>query len=843
MGRAIADYPWAETPLGALEIWPSHLRMAVNLMLEAAVPIAVVWGKDSRFLYNDGYRDIIQDKHPSALGAPGMQIFPELWQGLLPLVNRALSGEAVVSEDLELAVTRRGQTKLGYFSFSYNPLRAENGAVDGFVAVVVETTAQVLRAQENARVFDTVLSAITDFAYTFDRDGRFLYVNKALLDLWGLKLEDAIGKNFFDLKYPQELASRLQQQIQQVITEKQTLRDETPYVSPTGKEGYYEYIFSPVFGPDGAVSVVGGSTREITNRKDLERDLRESEVRARQGKRLVEGQNEALQLIISGAPLAQVFNRLIAVVEAEGAGDAVASVFLLDASTRQLRHGAAPSLPEEYNRAVDGIVIDPDLGTCAAAAARNEVVITPDFETAPGWQALKHWPLALGLRSAWSMPIVSATGAVVGTFGTYFRSCRRPSAVELEMVAFLAKTAALAIERAASESELRAARDDALAASRAKDEFLATLSHELRTPLNPVLLLASEAAANLNLSEEVRADFEVISRSVALEARLIDDLLDLTRIAHDKLSLELKLHDVQSLLLQVIKSMQQELRDKGLTLTTRLEAPHATVIGDEVRLQQIFWNLIKNAVKFTQSGGEITVSTQIYPQRPDILTIEVKDTGIGLTAAELTTVFNSFAQGEHSELENKRRYGGLGLGLTISRKIAELHSGSISAHSLGRNRGATFLVELPLTMAGGALGLSGPAPKEPAAVESAESCRRVLLVEDHDPSRIALARLLANRKIDVVHAASAAEALARAEAEAFDLVISDIGLPDSNGYELMKQLRTRHGCRGIALSGYGTDEDIIRSHEAGFMTHLTKPVQAQALDHALKQFGGTQGTA
>jgi PAS domain S-box-containing protein len=647
LGNAIAARAWEQTAFGRLELWPPHLRVAVNLILEADAPMAVIWGPQFHFLYNDRYAQMIADKHPAALGAPGEEIFPELWPAVAPLFARTLAGEAVVIEDFELPLTRGGVTAPGYFSFSYSPLRNDAGSVDGFLAVVIETTARVAREQERAQTFDTVLSAIVDFAYTFDRDGRFLYVNKALLDLWGLPLEQAVGKNFFDLKYPDDLAGRLQSQIQQVIADRAAVRDETRYVSPTGVEGYYEYIFSPVFAPDGSVRVVAGSTRDITCRKQLE--------------------------------------------------------------------------------------------------------------------------LA------------------------------------------------------------------ALASAKAKDDFLASLSHELRTPLNPVLLLATDAAADPNLPAEIRADFQTIADQVSLEARLIDDLLDISRITHNKLPLRLAPQDVHRLLGRTLASAETELKANGLSVMARLEARPSVVIGDELRLQQIFGNLIRNAAKFSPRGGPIGVRTHVDPQRPDLLVIEVTDTGLGLTAAELEKIFNPFAQGEHAT-DGPGRFGGLGLGLAISRKIAELHGGSIAARSAGRDRGATFTVELPLAPAETAAppieqADSGASFPPPATIPA-----RVLLVEDHETSRLALARLLANRRFDVISASSVREALSKAREHPIELVISDLGLPDGDGCDLMKQLKADYGCYGIALSGYGSRQDIARSKAAGFTTHLTKPVQSRALDEALEQF-------
>lgn len=271
-GKRILEFPWSETSFGPLDAWPDSLRVAVNLVLGAAAPMAVVWGRDYRFLYNDAYAEIIQEKHPRALGERAEIIFPEMWSAIEPLFSRAIQGEGVVIDDYQTKLTRGGQTKPAYFSFSYNPIRTAHG-IDGFLAVVIETTARVNLERERAQVFETTLSTINDFAYSFDRQGRFTFINQALLDLWGLKLEDAVGKNFFELKYPPELAARLQAQIEQVFRTKSPLTDETPYQSPTGEGGYYEYIFNPVMGADGEVRLVSGSTRDVTKRKKLEETL------------------------------------------------------------------------------------------------------------------------------------------------------------------------------------------------------------------------------------------------------------------------------------------------------------------------------------------------------------------------------------------------------------------------------------------------------------------------------------------------------------------------------------------------------------------------------------------
>jgi PAS domain S-box len=386
-------------------------------------------------------------------------------------------------------------------------------------------------------------------------------------------------------------------------------------------------------------------------------------------------------------------------------------------------------------------------------------------------------------------------------------------------------------ERKQAERAVAAARDEALAASRAKDDFLARLSHELRTPLNPVLLLASEAAENPRLSADVRADFETIAQNVMLEARLIDDLLDLTAIARGKLSLAIKPVQIHTVLHDALAMVRQDIAQKQLKIVLQLAADRQTVLGDDMRLKQVFWNVIKNAVKFTPVGGQITIETAVGR---DEVAVRVTDSGIGLTPDESSRIFAAFAQGDHATNGNGR-FGGLGLGLVISKMLTQLHSGRISARSAGRDRGATFTIELPLSadQAEGTARGVGEGSQAPMLPAVPVRVMNVLLVEDHQPTCVALRELLARRGYQVTTAGTLAEAREAAEGGRFDFVISDVGLPDGNGCDLMAELRERLGLKGVALTGYGMDEDMLRSRAAGFVTHLTKPVSVQALERAL----------
>jgi signal transduction histidine kinase len=370
----------------------------------------------------------------------------------------------------------------------------------------------------------------------------------------------------------------------------------------------------------------------------------------------------------------------------------------------------------------------------------------------------------------------------------------------------------------------REARADADAANRAKDQFLAVLSHELRTPLSPVLMALSEMQANADLPPAAREDLEMIRRNIDLEVRLIDDLLDLSRVRNGKFRMYPQPASVHRLIHHVAEICASDSHNRRIPVAFDLAATADTVTGDPARLQQLFWNLLKNALKFSTTGNTIHVTTS--NPAPGTIEVRVKDRGEGIRPELLSRLFDAFEQGDAN---TGRQFGGLGLGLAIAKAVAELHGGTIRAESEGLGRGAEFIVQLPLS------GVAAePAPAQPAAVQ-ANGRLRLLVVEDHEDTARVLGRLLRASGYEVKTAGSVAAALQLAASHPFDLVVSDIGLPDATGHDLMREIRERHGLKGIAMTGYGMDEDIRKSFDAGFVDHIVKPVNVAQLEAVIQR--------
>lgn len=658
-----------------------------------------------------------------------------------------------------------------------------------------------------------------------DLTGRFLMVNERYCEIAGRPRTELLGMRMAEITDPEDqshsrpLFDALGRGGAPFVLEKR-------YVRPDGQVVWVRNSLGLIRNPQGQPESILSVAEDITTRKQAEWALA---AHARRAELLSEA---AAQLITADAPqdlLGDIFARFARELEAE--------VYLYhavspDGSRLVLQHHGG--LEEHDTAALREI----DLGQalCGSVAIGRHPVVVEDVQQCERPEA--GLVRSLGVTAYACHPLLAGS-SLLGTFSFASRVRARFTPEQLRFMHTMCDMVAATLERARLVRELRQARDAAENASRAKDEFLARLSHELRTPLNPVLLVASEALENPDLPPAVRADFAIIAKNISLEARLIDDLLDLTRITRGKLSIDFRPQDLHSILHDAIATLQQALDESGVSLDLRLTSGTPTIRGDAVRLQQILWNLLQNALKFTPEGGRITVQTRCDASRRTVA-VDVIDTGIGMTPEELARVFDAFAQGDHAAVGSSSRYGGVGLGLSICRMLVELHSGVIRATSDGLGRGSTFTVEFPLCAEPAPSPVRGDGPGAPAPSPSQPEKLRVLLVDDHEPTRDALVRLLQRRRYQVFTAGSVAEARRRAAEQPVDVLISDIGLPDGDGYTLMAEFRERLGLSGIALTGYGTDQDIARSQSAGFVAHLTKPVRVQALDAALAAVVGSR---
>jgi PAS domain S-box-containing protein len=369
-------------------------------------------------------------------------------------------------------------------------------------------------------------------------------------------------------------------------------------------------------------------------------------------------------------------------------------------------------------------------------------------------------------------------------------------------------------------AELRAARDAAEEASRAKDELVAAISHELRNPLTPVLAAAQMLESDPGSPPHARIWARMIRSNTELEARLIDDLVDLTRLVRGKLQLSLETVELDPILDHVLETRREQARSKGVSLEGELTSG-AYVHADAGRLQQVFWHLVKNAVHFTFAGGQVRVTTTI---EGDDAVVRVHDTGIGISEDRLATLFRRTpAEAARPDQSDGVTDQG-GFGLAVAHALVKMHGGRIAGRSDGRDKGATFEVRLSVAEEDGARSVDRPGRKI-----------TILLVDDHKDTCVLMRSMLVRRGYDVLIAEDGRTALRLAEQNAVDLLVSDLGLPDVSGLELIAEIRRRRPIVGIAMTGFGREEDVRRCKEAGFAEHMTKPISMPKLEEAIRR--------
>lgn len=627
---------------------------------------------------------------------------------------------------------------------------------------------------------ETVLASISDAFSALDRDWRYVYVNDKVAQLAGLPKEKMVGRVIWEI-FPEAVGTEFYN-LAHLAMEKQVPAQGEFFHAPWGR-----WLETRIYPTENGIVIFRA---DVTERRTQERLAHERETKLRESQ-------ERLRLATEAADI--------------GTFDFYPDTGALQFSDRSRElFGIPPEMDVTYDTYLQGVHPD-DRHIVHETVARvrepgSSGRFDIEYRTIGIANGRERWVAERGRA------VLDSTGRITRFIGTMIDITEK-------------KNAEFLLQRAKNEAE---------EANRAKDRFLAMLSHELRTPLTPVLMTIASLRREPNLSDDLRRDLEVLQRNVELEALLIDDLLDLTRIAHGKLELHNDGVDVHSTLEHALSISAADLYAKNLAVTRRFEAREHHCWADAARLQQVFWNLIKNSAKFTPAGGRLDISTRNDDAHRII--IEVTDSGIGIAPELLPRIFDAFEQGGGAITSE---YGGLGLGLAISKRVVDLHHGTITAHSDGPGRGATFTVTLNAMetslLEGPVLFLESEPP--------AKSDIHILFVEDHEDTARVLGRILKNAGYFVTHASNLAMARELAAARRFDLLISDVGLPDGSGLDLMKTLHETQGLVGIALSGFGTDEDVSASAAAGFSAHLVKPVDWERLRSEIERLTRAKGPA
>ena len=653
-----------------------------------------------------------------------------------------------------------------------------------FRVVTLRSTVQVaLRARRRQREMrdllsqrEMVLSSISDAFSALDSEWRYIYLNERVTEHSGLSREDMIGRKIWEI-FPQLVGTEFEQRCRRALAERRPDNFEH-FHEPWGR--WLETRVYPA--ADGLVIF----RTDITERKRQDDLARESE-------RRLQASEDLLRLAVEAAD-AGTFDFYPHTGELRWS-DRCKELFGLPPEAEVNYDTFLRGLHPDDRERVDGLVAH-------TLRPGSDGRYDTEYRTIGIEDGRERWVAAKGLV------IFDLTGKAARFTGTVLDITQQKQ----------------------NEFDLQRAKAAAEEANRAKDHFLAMLSHELRTPLTPVLMTIAALRRDPSVNDELQRDLEMVQRNIELEALLIDDLLDLTRIAHGKLELHTNAADLHALIEHALNISAGDAAGRRLEVVRHLDAKHFHTWGDSARLQQVFWNLIKNAVKFTPPDGRIEISTRNL--NPTCIEIVVRDNGVGIENTLLPRIFEAFEQGGRDVTS---RFGGLGLGLAICKRVIDLHHGTITAVSEGRGLGATFTITLNAIETSL---LEGPVTylaDEPADAKGAE----ILLVEDHQDTARVLRRILTKSGHAVSLAHSITDARQLAADKRFDLVISDVGLPDGSGLELMQHLSTTYGLRGIALSGFGTDEDLAASQAAGFSEHLTKPVDWERLKSAIARLTTT----
>jgi PAS domain S-box-containing protein len=807
-----AAHDWRTCPLGHPDTWPPELATAVSMALNSAFPMFVAWGPDLRFFYNDAYAVILGAKHPAALAQPFQQIWAEIWTDLVPIIDRALSNKSAFHEDLPLVVVRQGFPEQGFFTFSYSPLHDGSGKVAGMYCTVIETTSRV-QAERRAALelkLSDALRPLSSPEEVLDTASALLGQELQLTRAMYAQVNDAAGT---------------------FTVQRQWIREGSDELSGAT-------LSIAHFGPEIGAVLRAGDTLVIN---DPALDPRTAGFPAPYREERI-GAVITVPLVRDGRLVAFLsLNRAEPYYWSEGEirftrETAERTWAALETAKAQAELRAERDRSSYiFDTMVEGFaLIDPDW-TVTRMNAEGLRICRLRAEQVIGRTHWELFPEAAG-TNAGDMLYRAMNERVAGAVEYRLPEVGGRSGWN-EVRAFPTQDGGIAVFFREITDRKRA-EENLMLADQRKDEFLAMLAHELRNPLAPI----SAAAMLLDMGSlnetRVRQSSAIIGRQVRHMTRLVDDLLDVSRVTRGLIELDRMLMDLRVIVDEAVEQVRPQLAARRQRLSLHLPSVPLTVDGDRARLVQVLSNLLGNAVKYTPEDGAIELQAQVDDHvAGNTLRLTVRDNGIGMDRELTERAFDLFAQGKRS---SDRSQGGLGLGLALVRNLVELHGGTVTCASPGLGQGSSFTVTLPL--------VASAVAKPPQAEAPARRATglRVLVVDDNVDAATTLAMLLeaSGHEVFIEHESLRALELSRSARP--DACLLDIGLPDMDGNELARRLRaqpeTAHSVL-IAVSGYGQEADRRTALDAGFTHHLVKPVDMEALTALLATVQADSQTA
>ncbi len=662
-----------------------------------------------------------------------------------------------------------------------------------------------------------IVASSDDAIISKNLDGRIQSWNAAAERIFGYSAEEAVGQ-LITLIVPPELHHEEKRILEALRRGEHIQHYETTRITKAGQRVDVSLTVSPVRDARGAIVGASKVARDITARKRAEAALLSSEQRLAAEAEALVRLNEWSAQLWRHRSLEQGYEAMIEAVMQLLCAD-IATVRVPDESGGLVIVGQR-GLPRDYLQRFGQM---PGFGASASRLALrvSERVLITDTETVALPEATRLQMREAGCRALIAEPLCSSEGRLVAVLTAGFRRPHRPSDQELGRLALYARQAGDFIQRCLNEQVLREREEALRRADRQKDEFLALLSHELRNPLAPICNASELLARTLGDQPQAQAGVALIQRQAWHLSRLVDDLLDVARITQGRIELQRRTLDLADVIAQAVETVEPLMRDKQHQLTVVSSHQPLYVEADAVRLAQCVGNLLTNAAKYTDPHGRIRIESRTEGA---FALIEVSDNGSGIAPELLPHIFDLFVQADRTL---DRAQGGLGIGLQVVKKLIEMHGGSVSAHSQGAGRGATFALLIPRVQAQASHTEGKTVSIEP---------RRIFIVDDNVDGALSLALLLQVEGHEVETAHDWRTALERIEAFAPQVALLDIGIPQMSGYELLQRMRAMPSLRAvrfIALTGYGQAEDRESIRRAGFAAHLVKPVSLEVLNRVV----------